>query len=496
MATSTQEDAATLDAPRWRPWLAVALITVLGAAWRLALFSGDGLGDDHNFFVSYFTVFNNRHWYQTAYNYRFMQWLPIYAAFDLFGVSEYTWVLPNTLASVLHIPLAYALGAVMASPQVGVVAALLYAASPFDTLASTLILFDVVLSLYLGLAVLCFVRGDQGSRWWYVLAGLCMGLSYYAKMWGPFLLPFFGLLTLCNLRRLPRHLVFYATVAVVAALTIVADWHYSGDPFGYYHVTILEAGVEPVTRRMLLEYPRQMFLANEWGHYFHGWYFWALPLAAGLAWWDRRPVGMALLWLVVIFLTLEFMPQKITLEGWYSQGRFFRYLAILVLPTCLVLAMGADVLLRRSRPLGAGLLAAFVGASLVHGWRLTEPTRDCFGDMRQAAHAVVAMSPDTIHSDFWMISRIDRLEFRMRQPMPLDIFQSPNPVERRAEFARITKGYVITGGGRLPHYGNPDIVPNLTTSGFVPPPSWKLAWSLERPVEPWRREPIRIWRVD
>jgi hypothetical protein len=108
----------------------------------------------------------------------------------------------------------------------------------------------------------------------------------------------------------------------------------------------------------------------------------------------------------------------------------------------------------------------------------------------------VAMDPDTVYSDFWMISRIDRLEFRMRQTRPLHIFTSPNPAERGAELARITKGYVITGGGRLPHYGNPEFVPNLTTSGFTPPPSWKLAWSLEKPVKPWRREPIRIWRVD
>ena len=106
MVAVQQRSPAPARAPRLAPWLLVTLLTLAGAAWRLLLFSGDGLGDDHNFFLSYHGIFANSFWLKNAYNYRFVQWMPIWVAWRLFGVNEYTWVLPNTLASLAHIPLA------------------------------------------------------------------------------------------------------------------------------------------------------------------------------------------------------------------------------------------------------------------------------------------------------------------------------------------------------------------------------------------------------
>lgn len=477
------------------PWLALTLLTVAGAAWRWALFSGDGLGDDPNFFGSYYGTFASG-WFKTAYNYRFAQWMPIYATWKLLGVSERTWILPITLAAVATIPLAYLLGTHLFSRRAGLVAALLHAANPFDTLASTLFITDVILALYLGLAVLCFLYGDTLSRKaWYVLAGVFVAVSYFAKMWGPFILPFFGLLTLSQPRRLLRHWPFYGTVALLAALSFLGDRYLSGDVFGYYRTTVREAGLWKMSVIELLEYPRQMFLRNEHGNYFHGFYFWALIPCLPLVLLRRDRAVIPLLWLLVLLLTLEFMPQKVTLDGWYTQGHYFRYLSILVLPTCLVLAYGFDTWLRWTPRLAVAALFIFVSLSLVHAYHLTFPSRDAFDDMRRGADTIVAMNPDVVYADVGMRNRLVRFTRLINLPGRVIELMAHNPADRRAELEKIQSGWVITGGGRMPYYGDPFVTANLSGS-FVPPPGWVLLWTLQKPPAPYRQEPLRIWRVN
>src|SRR5262249_19079075 len=151
-----------------------------------------------------------------AYNYRFSQWIPIWVAWKILGVGEYGFILPITAASVAAIPLAYLLGAELFTPRAGVLAAVLLAANPFDTLASTLFIPDVLLALYLGSAALCFFKGEAtGRQGWFVLAAVWMCVGYYSKPFALFLLPFFALLTLSQPRLVLRHWVFYATLAVL-----------------------------------------------------------------------------------------------------------------------------------------------------------------------------------------------------------------------------------------------------------------------------------------
>ena len=236
-----------------------------------------------------------------------------------------------------------------------------------------------------------------------------------------------------------------------------------------------------------------MFLPNQYGHFFHGFYFWLLIPCLVLAF-KRWPTAMVpLAWFFVIFLTMEFMPHKLTLEGWYSQPRLFRYMSIIVVPTCLLLADSLEWIVSRSRRLGAAVLVPFLILTIVQGYQVTFPSRDAFDDVRQAGKAVRATNPNRIYSDHRMMFHIERFIYQYRRPGITLHFEAENPGDREKEFLAVSDAYVITGGSRLPYYGAAHLTANLGT--LPPPEGWRLVWSLDKPPTPWRSEPVRLWKA-
>ena len=187
-----------------KPWHWVTLLTLAGAAWRWFLFSGDGLWDDPNYFVAYYDIFSRTYLTADVFS-RFASWMPIYVAWKLFGINEYSWILPVTATSVATIPITYLIGKHVSSTSVGLMAALFFALSPFDVLTSTLFAIDVVLSFYLSLSVLFFLYGLSAQKTragvWYALAALCLFFGYLTKMWALFIIPLFFILSLTNRKR-------------------------------------------------------------------------------------------------------------------------------------------------------------------------------------------------------------------------------------------------------------------------------------------------------
>jgi len=56
----------------------------------------------------------------------------------------------------------------------------------------------------------------------------------------------------------------------------------------------------------------------------------------------------------------------------------------------------------------------------------------------------------------------------------------------------IPSGYVVTGGSRGPGVG---LFSVLNLRGNAPPPTWHLLKEIERPLAPWRLEPLRVWQI-
>ncbi len=479
------------------PALIVLCVSILGVLWRLYLFSGDGLGDDPNFFSSYYRMFDAGKWHPFAYNYRIGLWLPIFLCWKLFGVSEVTWILPITLSSVCCIPLTYLLGRSLFSERAGWMAAALAAVCPFDVLTSTLFVNDIPFSFYAAISMLFFFLGIESENrkyaLWFTLAAFFTWWSYMTKMWGLFMLPIFGLISIINYRKWRPQLVFYLSLSFFFIASLLLDWRLTGDPFGYYHAEVRIAGLWKVTSATLLEYPRLMFLPNWYGRFFYGFYCWLTVPALFLAAFRWRKIYFPAVWLLLIFLTMEFMPQKIDFSGWYSQARIFRYLSVLVIPSCLILAYATEEILKRWRNIGVSALILFIGIALVQGYRVTWPSRDAFDDVRQAASKVLTFPGNPIYSDYMMMSYIERFHFQYKDAGIIKFIRAEKPEERELEFLKISNAYVITGGARNPYYGCGHCIANI--GNFAVPNNWKLLWTLNKPSEAWRKEPLRIWKV-
>jgi len=50
----------------------------------------------------------------------------------------------------------------------------------------------------------------------------------------------------------------------------------------------------------------------------------------------------------------------------------------------------------------------------------------------------------------------------------------------------------VTGGSRGPGVG---LFSVLNLRGNAPPPTWHLLKEIERPLAPWRLEPLRVWQI-
>jgi tetratricopeptide (TPR) repeat protein len=478
-------------------WLIVAGITIFGVLWRLYLFSGDGLGDDSNFFSAYYRIFVSGDWQPLAYNYRIGLWLPILLLWKLFGVSELTWILAITLSSVLCIPLTYLLGRYLFSERGGQIAAILLAVHPFDVLTSTLFVNDIPFSLYAGLAMLFFLLGirteNRESHINFILSAFFIWWSYMTKMWGLFTIPIFAAYSLIHYRKWKGMLIFYLSLISFFILSFLLDYCLTGDFFGYYHAELRIAGLWEVTKDTLLEYPRLMFLPNWYGKLFHGIYCWLTVPALIAAAFHWRKTYFPALWLMLIFLTMEFMPQKVDFNAWYSQARIFRYLSVIVIPSCLILAFSAEAILRRRQNIGIGILLIFIATALLQGYSLTLPSRDAYDDVRNAVRKVLTFPEKPIYSDYMMMSHLERFHFGYERSERVRSTREENIGKREIEFLKIRNAYVITGGARNPYYGCNHCIANIGDFGV--PDHWELLWISDKPSAPWRKEPLRIWEV-
>jgi hypothetical protein len=239
-----------------------------------------------------------------------------------------------------------------------------------------------------------------------------------------------------------------------------------------------------------------LFLPNEYGAFFAGWYPHVLVLLA-LAFALRvRTAGKWLLYCVLQLLCLSSVPSRYENGQWVLLvTHIFRYLCFVSIPLCLALAAYLRELVRWRPVPGLAVTALLLGWSVVQSVELSWPTRDAFGEQRRANALILSTFPDEIvWSDFGFSGRLMSFAPDRRGITRLKEIRAENPVGQARELRTITDGVVVTGGGRLPWYGC--IWCALSIAAFVPPPAWTLVTMYgAAEIGPHRLEPMRIWRV-
>ena len=483
-----------------RARLAWALVFGAGVALRLALFSGYGLGDDPNYFLAFRSIYLSRTYVPAdPYQMRFGMWVPVVLCMEAFGATEAGFIGAITLCSIVNLALVYLLARQEWERPYALLAMALLAVFPLDVLCASLFANDMILATYCFTALWLYraALADGGARSVRVAqaaaAGLFLFFGVVTKPWVGLVGPIFLFEGVKHWRRgWRRSLVAAGVLAALSGGYLAWQWARFGDPL--YHISISRplSSFMPYTRDALLDYPRMLLRRNEYGAYFAGFYPHALLLLALAFLWRAPGAAKWLVFLSLMLLGLAGFPSHKTQGHWVTIApHIFRYLALISIPLCLALAAYVRELYLWRRAAGVALTAALLMTAIADSVTVTGPSRDAFGDER-AAVAVLRTFPDEpVSSDYHLLARFEFFAGRSNPRIPI---KSETPLARAAEFARVTEGVVVTGGGRLPWYGCSPCIADV--DGFAVPPSWFLVKTFEgRPLTPYRHEPLRVWRV-
>jgi hypothetical protein len=480
-------------------WLAVF---GAGVILRVALFSGYGLGDDPNYFIAFNMIARAGTYYPSdPYQMRFGIWVPVVFAMKLFGQTELGFVGGILLCSIYNLALIYLLARQEWPWPYALLAMALLAVYPLDVLCSTLFANDMMLATWCFTAFFLFRQALAESARarvafaWAVASGAFVLFGFVTKPWSILLIPLFAIEALRKPRAWRVSLVGAAAAAVFLTAYVSWQWIRFGDPL--YHVNVARpvAIFMPYTREILLDYPRMLLLPNQYGARFAGFYpHLVIVLALVLAW--RAPAALRwLLYFVILLAGLAALPAGRRDGQWVTLvPHIFRYLAAVSIPLALALAALLRELCRRRILAGVAVIAVVLVVSVVQSVAVTAPTRDAFGEGRRAIAVLRRFPDERVVSDHHLLGRIWHFEWKDRHSERMVPVDGATREARRAQYAALTDGMVVTGGARLPWYGCTPCNSNL--DGFVPPPTWSLvAEFTDRPIGAYRLEPLRVWRV-
>ena len=498
------------------PWWTLAwLCLVLAVPLRLAFFAGFGLGDDPGESLSLIAFAQHLRLNPgDSMHYRVINVVLRGLLYRVFSINELAFVLP-ILAFALG---THALSIFLARDLLGArgafLTSLLFLVTPYETLASTANVPDYINAFFGVACAWAAYRGyHRRSDRYMALAAVFVVLGLFNRLSAVLLAETLGVATLFTLRQWRRWLALWAGFAVLVGLMCLADFFYSGLPYGWivnYSGPVMGGyDVTSVLGYELMVYPRYVFHHNEYPNWMFGLTGWCAALGALLA------LGRAILrraggaeWFVVlaffVFVGLfEFMPHRLTLHGYWSHPRIFRYLAQISPALYLSGAYLLDQLWAvgpRGSPVGLGAVLCVPIAlfGLQQTPRVAGPLCDANRDGRQLIaylRTIATDKPVPLFTDSWRKLLIQTQYPRHDTAWMLHAV-GPDSKDEKVSFLRsVREGLVITGGATLPWYSGIDLIVSLSRLDFTVPPTWTLLRQFDGQLASWRVEPLRVWSV-
>lgn len=493
----------------------VCLFTLaLGIRWWLR--QGLVLGDDVQEFDTIVHILTHGLVFTDQLHVRFGSWVFNVLTFWLFGISESAFLLPTAVLSSLLSVLAYAVLVRWGYDGTrAFLGALLVAVAPFEVVLGTLRANDSYLELALAVGFVGLLWLEDRPIWQGVVVAFCLWFAFYVKLWAIYLLPPLAVYAVAG-RRWRAAGAFLAASSVLHGVTCAYWWVVVGTPVPFLST---HAATYPVARAdlpgLFAVYPRLVFLGSPefstplWGA---TGYLLVGVVTAKLVMPRLRTRGVTLRmdrgdWLLLGFwasfaLLLEFVPNGLQLDAYYSAPRIFRYLAPLSFPVALAAAKGMlDVTRSLSR---RRLVAAILPVLALYGVeavQATAPSRNYRADLMAVLSDVRRIDPPMLVSEYMLGLNLRDLyldpNVQNIAVLAVDgVFRAPD-LERwlREHENELDDGtLLLTGLASYVHYG-------AHLDGF------RLAW-FEKPLSPsWRLvreygmldylprpEPARLWR--
>ncbi|MEW6096773.1 MAG: glycosyltransferase family 39 protein [bacterium] len=266
---------------------------------------------------------------------------PIALMFWLFGINNFSLALYPLLCSLGSIIITFYIGKILFNERIGLLGALLLCFYPLDIRVSTCAYPDGPTAFWGALSILLFIIGDKTQQpkksiLAFLLSGLSLGFTYLCKFTGTLVILFFLGYILYN-RKIK--LIYLYTVLSFVIIVICESlvyylhtniWFYSLHTISTKDGTSVTISPDYMLKEMW-RYPRSFFISlYPYGFFF---YFTTISAIYGLIK-RQRSFNILLLWIVILFLYLQFGTTSFSHYALLS--RLPRYLAVISIPIVLL----------------------------------------------------------------------------------------------------------------------------------------------------------------
>ena len=494
-------------------WINITSIVVFAFFLRCLFMVGFALGDDHAY--GQYAHMITQGMYPPlcdlcVFAFRPILLFSVALSLKVLGWSEFNFVLPILLSSLISLYLVYGLGKVLFDQQTGLLAAFCLAIFPLNLVNASTMSNDLMLSMLVALSMLLFLRGfmDRGltTILSFIAAGIILGSATGVKINA---LPLVGLFILIAFyygwqeRKFRKEVVFFLLSWLTVQLVFATVYYMeTGDCLAHIQVefnfnkkynpsNFVDSPVH--LKNVLLYYPTLMLALQTDGHpgytfYPYGFFYPVFFLGTIYFVCKReKRLVLPLLWFTYTFLIMEFFPLNIS-PYYQPIHRLIRFLSLVSIPALLIIAY----FLRRLYASGVSgkliatfLITGLLITSLHQAYRKSSFYRDCMSDAREVYTVIKHMPYEQVITDNAMKETL----LFYNHYTASDTFKSfdyDNP-------SFLPGSLVILGGAR-----RPELSPLYATQfigSSVPQTNWLKVYEVTGRKRIWRKENLVIYRI-
>ncbi len=502
-----------VEADRRNTFFNISTIIILALIIRVIFFSGFVLGDDPNYADDARTILDGSYpplCDLCVFSFRPVLLYSISLSLKWLGWSEFNFVLPILVSSLICIYLIYKLAEMLFDKKTGLLAALLLSIYPLDVVHATAMSNDIMLSMLVALSMLLVLKGFKSMGWkaflCFAAAGAALGIATGVKINA---IPIIGAFILIigygawKQRRFNKGTVIFMLSWVLIQMVFSVTYYLkTGDYFSHIHAELIFnkkfnpsgfVNTAVSLKDALLYYPQYMLCLKAEGHpdyefYPYGFVYpvFFLGVLYFMCKREKRAV-IPLVWFTYVFLMMEFAPLRIS-PYYQPIHRLIRFLSIASIPALLVVAYFVKRLYHErtaGRVLALLLMAGLFATSLHQTYRKSYCYRDSMSDARNTYDLMCRMPYKQIITDHEMKMAL--------------LFYNKYDDRHRVKSFEYDKPHfsdgslVILGGARRPdiHHGYAE---NFVRS-IKPQSNWVKICEVEGKKEAWRKSNLVIYKV-
>ena len=346
------------------PFEPVYIFMILAFILRLVTFMGISEGDDLSYTLLAHRFANGDFAANFIFDIRWVVYVPVALLYKIFGVSDFTSLLPTMVYGIAAVWLAYNIVLEETDKLTASIATLLYLSFPIVLIYGNFLQVAPSLEFFTMLTVYSFQRGIKSEKiGWFVLGGFAIGGIFFARTTGLFIAPLASFYVWYR-KGFNRKTVLWIACAALCSLIlpIVQGFVYlsvHGDFF--HHITISRKGIDYMDRmtdvdpKDLFFYIRTMFVKGNfanWMMFGLNGYFIAASTLACIVLICMKKAGKEVIffiWYISYFLFMTFAPTS--LSPYTTLIRNTRYAIVFLLPICAVYGIFLNKMLQsRNKP--------------------------------------------------------------------------------------------------------------------------------------------------